>query len=103
MKANQSDSSTVWLRTDRRVTQTNGSTPNDASFLQGVLRQGINAAPDLNRPDFYEIEVAGQWYYIHIPNRISVVYVVSVRSHNRRFRTQEPIETNEFYLAESPK
>ena len=53
------------------------SAQDSLTTVQAALRQGVDAIPDMKRSGFYEIEVGNYWYYIHIPNRRSCVYVVA--------------------------
>jgi hypothetical protein len=57
--------------------------------IQNALHQGLFAIRDMKRPEFYEIEVADNWYYIHIPSRITGVYLIAAgreSSAKRNFR-----------------
>jgi len=57
--------------------------------IQNALHQGLFAIRDMKRPEFYEIEVADNWYYIHIPSRITGVYLIAAgreSSTKRNFR-----------------
>jgi hypothetical protein len=47
--------------------------------IQNALHQGLFAIRDMKRAEFYEIEVADNWYYIHIPSRIAGVYLIAAR------------------------
>jgi len=67
----------TWLRTDRPVIPTNTATWHHLLVVEKALQHGLFAAPDPKRPEFYEIEVNGNWYYIHIPSRIAGVYLIA--------------------------
>jgi hypothetical protein len=45
--------------------------------VEDALHNGVPAIRDPRRPEFYEFEIAGNWYYIHIPTRITGVYLVA--------------------------
>jgi hypothetical protein len=42
-----------------------------------ALREGVVGIPDGNRPEFYEIEIGDNWYYLHLPSRIAGVYLIA--------------------------
>src|SRR6476660_648873 len=67
----------TWLRTERPVVSIKPENSRDLSQLENALQCGVVATKDPNRSGFYDIEVAGHWYYIHIPERLPRVYVVS--------------------------
>ena len=68
---------TSWLRTDNPVVPINPSTWQHLGKVETALHLGVTATADAKRPGFYEIEVDDNWYYIHIPNRITGVYLVA--------------------------
>ena len=72
----------TWLKTDDPVIPINSSTSpsiwQHQREVETALRLGVTAIADDKRPGFYEIEVNSNWYYIHIPSRISGVYLVAV-------------------------
>jgi hypothetical protein len=68
---------TIWLRTDRPVVPTNTMDWRHLPAIQNALHQGLFAIRDMKRAEFYEIEVADSWYYIHIPSRIAGVYLIA--------------------------
>jgi hypothetical protein len=68
---------TIWLRTDRPVVPTNTMDWRHLPAIQNALHQGLFAIRDMKRAEFYEIEVADNWYYIHIPSRIAGVYLIA--------------------------
>src|SRR5262245_5931944 len=67
----------IWLRTDRPVVPTNTMDWRHLPAIQNALHQGLFAVRDMKRAEFYEIEVADNWYYIHIPSRIAGVYLIA--------------------------
>ena len=72
----------TWLRTDHPVVPINPSTWEHLREVESALHRGITAAADTKRPGFYEIEVGDNWYYIHIPSRITGVYLVAFARKN---------------------
>jgi len=62
-----------------RVVPINPSTGEHVREVEAALRRGVTARVDPNREGFYEIEVGHNWFYIHIPSRISGVYLVAAR------------------------
>jgi len=68
---------TIWLRTDRPVVPTNTVDWRHLPAIQNALHQGLFAIRDMKRAEFYQIEVADSWYYIHIPSRIAGVYLIA--------------------------
>ena len=67
---------TIWLRTDRPVVPTNTTDWHQLPAIQNALHHGLFALKDMKRAEFYEIEIADHWYYIHIPSRIAGVYLI---------------------------
>ena len=82
MRATHSMPPTTWLRTDHPVVPINPSTWNHLREVETALRLGVTATADTKRPGFYEVEVGDNWYYIHIPSRISGVYLVAAAKKN---------------------
>jgi hypothetical protein len=71
-------SPTVWLKTDRPVVSTNPAAWSHVGTVQSALQDGVAATVDMKRPEFYEIEVGNDWYYVHIPSRIPGAYLIAV-------------------------
>jgi len=67
----------TWLRTERPVILTNTALWPHLPAVENALHDGLFAVSDVNRPEFYEIEVGDNWYYIHIPSRIGGVYLIA--------------------------
>jgi len=55
------------------------------------LHQGVAAVPDPQHPEFYEIELGDRWFYIHIPSRITGVYLVAAGLTREAAETGRPI------------
>ena len=70
-------SRSTWLRTDRPVVPTNTADWHHLLAVQNALHEGLFAFRDAKRPEFYQIEVEDNWYYIHVPSRISGVYLIA--------------------------
>ena len=77
MRATYSIPPVTWLRTDHPVVPINPSTWPHLHTVEAALRVGVTATADTQRPGFYEIEVGDNWYYIHIPSKITGVYLVA--------------------------
>ena len=88
---------TIWLRTDRSVMPTHTADWHHLLAVQNALHRGVFAMVDMNRREFYEIEVDDMWYYIHIPSRIGGVYLIAAG----RNRCARPIARNEAQLFDS--
>jgi hypothetical protein len=72
-------SKTIWLRTDRPVIPTNTADWRHLLAVQNALQEGILAIVDSKRPEFFEVEIEDNWYYIHIPSCIAGVYLIAAR------------------------
>jgi hypothetical protein len=70
-------SRTIWLRTDRAVIPTNTADWHHLLPVQDALHRGVFATSDVKRPEFYQLEIDGYLYYIHIPSRIAGVYLIA--------------------------
>lgn len=68
---------TTWLRTQYPVRPVNASLWMHLHKVQTALREGVAAAISGQRPEFYEIELQGVWYYIHVPRRMKRAYLVA--------------------------
>src|SRR5262245_9383883 len=45
--------------------------------LERALRRGVQAYPDSQRRDFYDVELTDGWAYIHVYRDARIVYLVS--------------------------
>jgi hypothetical protein len=73
--------STIWLR--ERNYAVVALNPHAESFepeLKRALEEGIPATPDAKRRNFYDIELAGSWAYIHVRDESRTVYLVALSS-----------------------
>jgi hypothetical protein len=48
--------------------------------LKRALEAGLPAYPDSNRSDFYDIELARRWAYIHVQKQSRTIYLVALSS-----------------------
>src|SRR5262249_46299691 len=79
---NDSAPNTV-LRTDRTVITLNPSSYYHLDAVEAALSRGVIALKDSKRPDFYEIEVGSNWYYICIPKPSLFVFLIATRKRSR--------------------
>jgi hypothetical protein len=77
MQKTSATSRTIWLRTDRAVIPTNTADWHHLLPVQDALYHGVFATADVKRPEFYQLEIDGYLYYIHIPSRIAGVYLIA--------------------------
>ena len=77
MKAAMSLNTSEWLKSSDPVMPVGSSlAPDILSTVGAALSKGVCGIPDLKRAGFYDVEIAGRWFYIHIPGRLPRVYVV---------------------------
>jgi hypothetical protein len=78
MKATMAMSTGEWLKSSDPVVPVGSSLASDAlSTVGAALSKGVCGIPDLKRTGFYDVEVAGRWFYIHFPSHLDRVYVVA--------------------------
>jgi hypothetical protein len=78
MKAAMSLNTSEWLKSSDPVMPVGSSMASDVLLTVGTaLSKGVCGIPDMKRSGFYDVEIAGRWFYIHIPERLSKVYVVA--------------------------
>ena len=87
-----STSAETWLRSDDPVVPVNPSTWEHLREVESALHLGVTALTDTNRPGFYEIEVGDHWFYIHIPKRITGVYLVAA---GKKLRSDRPFTAHQ--------
>jgi hypothetical protein len=69
---------TTWLRiSNYEVAALNEKLAGRLPELKNALDSGIAAYPDLNRLNFYDVEIPAGWAYIHIRDDKHVVYLVA--------------------------
>jgi hypothetical protein len=69
---------TLALQTDRPIIPINPSGACHVGEVGRALKQGVFAKPDTRHPGFYEVEIGDNWYYLHVSDRASGVYLVAV-------------------------
>jgi hypothetical protein len=89
---------TIWLRTDRAVVPTKTADWHHLLAVQDALQQGVFAIADSRRPEFFEIDVDGNWYYIHIPSRSAGVYLIAVVGMLREAMDRRPERRGDLLL-----
>ena len=78
MKAAMSLNTSEWLKSSDPVMPVGSSMASDVLSTVGTaLSKGVCGIPDMKRSGFYDVEIEGRWFYIHIPDRLSKVYVVA--------------------------
>ena len=78
MKATMCLTTSEWLKSSDPVLPVGTSMDSDVlSAVRTAMAEGVCGIPDLNRAGFYDVEISGRWFYIHIPDHLSKVYVVA--------------------------
>jgi hypothetical protein len=78
MSATALQSDAVWLNASNyRVAPLNAKVADRVPELTNALQAGVVAFPDTNRSDFYDIELAQGWAYIHVHDDKRTVYLVA--------------------------
>jgi hypothetical protein len=78
MTAAALQSDATWLRTtDYHVAALNSKLMHRVAELKHALRAGLPAFADLNRRNFYDVELPGGWAYIHVRDDKQTVYLVA--------------------------
>jgi hypothetical protein len=71
-------SDTTWLQAPNyRVTALNSKLTACVSELKRALQLGLAAFPDVNRRNFYDVELPHGWAYIHVLDDNRTVYLVA--------------------------
>jgi hypothetical protein len=66
------------MKTTYPVIAMSSAATGHAAIVEAALRKGAHAVADAGRPDFYDLEVDGHCYYIHVSKRLQRVYLVAV-------------------------
>ena len=67
-----------WLKSSDPVMPVGSSVESDdLSTVETALSKGVCGFPDMKRSGFYDIEISGRWFYIHIPVHLPKIYVVA--------------------------
>ena len=78
MKAAMTVTTGEWLKTSDPVLPVGSTLASDApSTVGAALSKGVCGIPDLKRSGFYDVEISGRWFYIHMPQHLQRVYVVA--------------------------
>jgi len=78
MNATMSLTTSEWLKSSDPVMPVGSSLASDVlPMVKTALSKGVCGVPDLQRSGFYDVEIAGRWFYIHIPCHLPRVYVVA--------------------------
>jgi hypothetical protein len=71
-------SDTLWLRIpDYEIAALNPRLAGRILELKNALKSGLAAYPDMNREDFYDVELPTGWAYIHVRDDKQVVYLIA--------------------------
>ena len=72
----QSDA--IWLRPENyNVAALNARLSGRVLELKHALQTGLAACPDMSRDNFYDVELADGWAYIHVRDDKHTVYLVA--------------------------
>jgi hypothetical protein len=78
MSATALQSDAIWLNASNyRVTPLNASLADRVPELKDALQAGVAAYPDMTRSDFYDVELAQGWAYVHVHDDKRTVYLVA--------------------------
>ena len=81
MTATALQSDATWLQTaNYQVAALNSKLTDRLAELKRALRAGLPAFADVNRRDFYDVELAGGWAYIHVRDDKQTVYLVAYQN-----------------------
>jgi hypothetical protein len=81
MTATALQSDATWLRTpDYQVAALNSKLTDRVAELKRALRAGLPAFADMNRRNFYDIELPGGWAYIHVRDDKQTVYLIAYQN-----------------------
>ena len=71
-------SEAVWLRPGNYyVAALNPKLVARVPELKHALQEGVAACPDLNRVNFYDVELPSGWAYIHVRDDKHTVYLIA--------------------------
>ena len=78
MSATAVPSETTWLHTPNySVLPLNTQVAGRVPELKRALQSGLPAFPDITRENFYDVELAAGWAYIHVRDDSRTVYLVA--------------------------
>src|ERR1051325_1913700 len=87
------------LRTDRTVITLNPSSYYHLDAVEAALSRGVIALQDSKRPDFYEMEIGSNWYYICIPKPSLFVFLIATRKNSREYVSSQDRSAERFSIA----
>ncbi len=66
-----------------------------ANKLQNEVGPDCRLSPSPRRPDFYEVDAPGGWYYVHVHHSSRTVYVIAHSPCDRDVhRSRQPVSVN---------
>ena len=69
---------TIWLNTKNyNVVALNTRIASHVPELRNAIRDGVTAYADETRPNFYDVELASGWSYVHVHDDARTVYLVA--------------------------
>ena len=69
---------TIWLKTrNYNVVALNSRLASHVPELRNALHEGVTACADETRPNFYDVELASGWSYVHVHDGARTVYLVA--------------------------
>ena len=78
MSAAAVPSDTTWLYAPNYDVMPLKTTPAGCvAELTRALRSGLSAYPDVNRQNFYDVELPNGWAYIHVRDENRTVYLIA--------------------------
>lgn len=78
LKSQKKVTDAIWLRlSGYRVTALRPEFREQAMELERAVWKGVQAYPDMTRPDFYDVELECGTAYIHVYRDMQAIYVVS--------------------------
>ena len=74
----------IWLRAPNyTVSALNANLVGRVAELKRALQSGVAACPDMNRDNFYDVELPNGWAYIHIRDEKHTVYLIAYHPNER--------------------
>ena len=78
MMATALQSDAIWLRASNyNVEALNSRLSGRVAELKQALEAGLPACPDMNRRNFYDVELPSGWAYIHVREDAETVYLIA--------------------------
>ena len=93
--APDSELDAIWLRRrNYRIVPLNSSLSGHTPTVGMAIDRGVRAYPDLQRPDFYDIELENGRAYVHVHDDARAVYLVAYGNSASFIHSQSRTETN---------